>query len=194
MSGVRTFVGIPLPYELKAALAEARTAFVGSDHSWRDQKWVSPENLHITLTFVGNVDTLAVEDLADAVESAVSAHSVFDLPVSGLRAVPNPRRATMLWLAFADIQGLCGALAADIKRATLAFGAMPDERAFSPHATLVRARSPKRADSEALADAQAALSPAGTTVSVGSVTLFASELTRHGPIYSDVRVCPLQIG
>ena len=194
MSEVRTFVAIPLPDELKDAVADARDAFVGGDRAWRDQKWVSPENLHITLKFVGNVEASALDDLADAVASAVAAHAPFELPSSELRAVPSPRRATMLWLAFGDPDGACGLLAADIERATLAFGAKPDERAFSPHATLVRARSPRQVDTGALADAQAALSLAETTVSVDSVTLFSSELTRHGPVYTEVRACPLRIG
>jgi 2'-5' RNA ligase len=194
VSGVRTFVGMPLPGVVKDALALSRDEFVACDHSWRDQKWVSTENLHITLKFVGDVGEDALGDLADAVEVAARAHTAFELPLGPLRAVPNARRASMLWLTFLDSNGLCGLLAADVERAVLAFGATPEARTFAPHATLVRARAPRCADGETLAAAQQAMGSAPKSVSVRSVTLFASELTRHGPIYSMVRACPLRRG
>jgi 2'-5' RNA ligase len=194
VSGVRTFVGIPLPSEVTDALALARNEFVARDRSWRDQKWVSAENLHVTLKFIGDVGEDALGDLADAVEAAACAHAVFALPLSTLRAVPNARRASMLWLTFLDPDGSCSQLAAAVESGALAFGAKPETRAFAPHATVVRARAPRRANGDALAAAQHAMGSAPTSMSVGSATLFASELTRHGPIYSAIRACPLQTG
>ena len=186
MSGVRCFVGLELPQSFVEAEAAARAAACAIDKAWRGEKWVAPQNLHVTLKFIGNVSEGDIADLAAALGQAIGRCDPFELGFDRVRAIPGERRCSMLWAAFDDPSGGCATLAEQVEKASLAFGAQPDERAFKPHATLARARRPRRIQRQALEAATAALSVGETRVSVPSATLFASTLTPRGPVY-DVR-------
>jgi len=192
MSGIRTFVGIPLPADVVDTFADACDAVKAADESWRYEKWVSRENVHVTLKFIGDIAEDYLDALTQAVERAASVHDTFDLRDGALRAVPNPKRARMLWATFVDLEGRCAALAAELDRVCLEFGVQPEERAFKPHATLVRARVPKPVGQTALETAREELVRLPECVSVPSITLFSSHLTPRGPIYVALRECGLR--
>lgn len=186
MTEIRCFVGIPLVPCIADLLAEAVSVVRETDRSWRDEKWVPRENMHVTLKFLGNRPEDEVDALAEAVGDAVADLHAFDLPLSGLRAVPQPRRCRMLWASFLDPDGACAALAQSVDRAALSLGVEPDVRAFVPHATLCRARRPRPISERALEAASALISDVSGPMSVPSVTVFASRLTPRGPIYSPI--------
>ncbi len=191
MSGVRTFIGIPLPDDVLDVLDAACDAVKSADPAWRDEKWVPRGNVHVTLKFLGDVAEEDLDALGDAVATAASLHARFDLEALGFRVVPNARRTRMLWATFADPDGRCAALAAELDRACLAFGIRPDGRTFKPHATLVRARREHRIAEGAIEAARERVSRAPAAVSVSSVRLYSSRLTNREPIYSVLRECPL---
>lgn len=191
MSGVRTFIGIPLPDEARDALMTACEAVRASDRHWRGEKWVPRENLHITLKFLGDVAEDAAAPLADAVGEVADSHHGFRLLTSELRTVPNAHRARMIWCTFLDPDGECAALVDSLDRACVRFGARPEDRAFAPHATLVRARTPRPLSAAALEEAMTVARTMPSAMSVPSITLFASRLTPGGPVYSALRECTL---
>lgn len=186
MSGVRCFVGIPLPADMRRALVLASDAIRSQDAAWRNEKWVAESNLHVTLVFIGSIAENRVPALCDAVAEAVNSSSVFELVRSGIRAVPGARRCRMMWAAFDDPDLGCTALADALVEATVPFGAEHPEREFRAHATLVRARRPRPAGEGALAAANALLGGLPTSMSVRSATLFASTLTPAGPVYEEL--------
>jgi 2'-5' RNA ligase len=186
VNGIRCFVGIPLPPCIADPIAEAVSVIRESDRSWRDEKWVPRENMHVTLKFLGNLAEDEVEALAEAIGDAVATHHTFDLWLADVRAVPHLRRCRMLWATFLDTDGACAALARSVDRAAQAFGVEPDERAFVPHATLCRARRPRSLSGSALDAARAILADVSTPMSVPSATVFSSRLTPRGPIYSPI--------
>lgn len=183
MSGVRCFVGIPLPTDTTGPLVAACDAVRRCAPEWRGEKWVSQQNLHVTLAFVGNVAAEAVPALSEAVGAVVKASPAFELAFRGVRAVPSPRRARMLWADYDDPSGLCASLAEKIVSAAEPFGAKPPDRQFSAHVTLVRARHARRVPAEALELANAAAEAVPNPMSVLCATLFASKLTSSGPVY-----------
>lgn len=191
MSGVRTFIGIPLPEDVVTTLLVACDAVRVADPSWRSDKWVPRQNIHVTVKFLGDIPDDSLDALADTVESAASECEAFELADAGIRAVPNPRRARMLWGTFADPEGMCAALASTMDRVGLEFGVAPDERSFRPHATLVRARHDRRLGAAALVAARLEIERIPERVSVGSVTLYASRLTSSDPVYTALRACEL---
>lgn len=192
MSTVRTFVGIPLADATAETLVDACARVRDADASWRGEKWVAPENLHVTLRFIGGVPAAELEALTDTIANeAVHECVEFSLTLAGLRAVPSARRARMLWAAFLDPSGQCAALATAMERATLRFGGDADERAFTPHVTLVRARTPHALSESGFAGAEDAFSRAPEKMSVARVTLYSSTLTSKGPVYTELRSYPL---
>ena len=180
---MRCFVGIRLGVETREALVRACSAVREADSGWRTEKWVAADNLHVTVAFLGEVAPGTAAGLAAAIGRELQGADPFDLPFVQLRPVPNARRATMLWAEFSDPKGHGAALVAGIGQACSEFDIALESRAFKPHVTLVRARRPRRAGEsvfEALAHAGAGVPG---FVSVPSVTLFASTLSKGGPSY-----------
>ena len=186
MSGVRCFAGVALSTELETALARSCAALREGDPAWRDEKWVSPQNLHLTVKFFGDLPEAEVRPLCDALGTALPALAPFDLPVIGLRASGGLRRCRMLWGVLGDPEGACEGLHAAIEDAAVRFGVEPDTRAFAPHVTLCRARRPKRLAPTALTAAEAVLAEGPDSMSVVSLSVFTSRLTPRGPIYSEI--------
>ena len=60
---MRLFVGIPLPEATRRALTDGCDAIRADDSAWRTEKWVAPENLHITLAFLGRLPAESVDAL-----------------------------------------------------------------------------------------------------------------------------------
>ena len=189
----RAFLAIALPIAVRATLVNAREAFVGADPSWRSEKWVSEENLHVTLRFLGDVSEPALPHVADAVRHAVADLEPFRLRLADVRANPRARSASLVWVAPGAGGEETTVLAERIERATTFLDFQPDGRAFKTHVTLCRARHPRRVEVAALDAAEHLLSRAeerGTTMSVREVTLFSSVLTPRGPQYEELAIIP----
>jgi 2'-5' RNA ligase len=185
MSGVRCFVGIALPDDLRDRLVEARNAICEADPSWRDEKWVARDNLHVTLNFLGSVPQADLEPVVDALSGAFSRAEPFDLAFDGIAAIPAPRRAAMLWASFADGSRGFGRCVRLVDASVLDLAIESETREPRAHATLARARRPHAVDSSALEVATRIVGPA-TSVSVASATLFSSRQTSSGPSYETI--------
>jgi 2'-5' RNA ligase len=155
-----------------------------------DVKWVAAENVHLTLQFLGAVPEERLADVKRAVAEAAAGAPALDLALRGTGGFPTARRPRVVW---AGIEGDVAALAALVKDlgARLApLGFPPEDRPFSPHLTLGRARDPRGAPGLASAIAQAGeLPPASWRAS--EVTLFQSHLSPKGPRYEALLRAPL---
>jgi len=188
MSGTRAFVALDLPSWVVASLEGAGDALRREDRRWRDDKWVEGRNLHITLKFLGSLSDEDVTLVRAALDVTIPEHGAARLAEPRIRAVPNTRRARMVWATFFDDDGTCAAVAEAAERAALRAGVAPEERPFVPHVTLARARRQHAVTSSALEAAQVVLDAAPKAVSVGEVTLYRSVLTRQGPVYEPLDV------
>jgi RNA 2',3'-cyclic 3'-phosphodiesterase len=186
VSGTRSFVAIELSNEVRERLHEVRSVLVTQAPAWRDEKWVAGNNLHITVKFLGDLGERELAAMRAELGTALAGLPLFDLGLGSVRAVPGRRRCSMIWAQFDDPEGRCADLAAHVERAAVACGVPAEERGFKPHVTLVRARRPKRLAAEALTCANDAASGSAISMSVLSVTLFASTLTRTGPVYEAI--------
>ncbi|MDI6711818.1 MAG: RNA 2',3'-cyclic phosphodiesterase [Anaerosomatales bacterium] len=190
---MRAFFAIGLDGPMRAALVRAREAFCDAAPAWRSEKWVSEENLHLTLAFLGDVPESVLAALAEDAATRVAGVAPFTLTAKDLRAVPRPRAATMLWCTVGEGEREAAGLAAALQEAAALHGIDLPGRPFAAHLTLVRSRRPRHAPADALASAAEALAAAGPPagMSVTDVTLCSSTLTPRGPIYSTIARLPL---
>ena len=145
--------------------------------------WVAPENLHVTVKFLGNVDEARVQSVIDALRTAVRGHAPFDLEVGGLGAFPSATRARVLWAGLIGGTTPLGALAASVEDALAQLGFPREDRPFSPHITLARVREPRR--SPELAEALGVTSGRRFgQVAVPDIALMRSDLSPRGARYS----------
>jgi 2'-5' RNA ligase len=130
---VRLFVALALPAELRERLRLLVA------HRFAGAKWVPPENYHLTLRFIGEVDNGRADDI-DASLSGVSARG-FDLTLAGVGAFEARGRANALWVGVEKNPAL-EHLRAKVESAVVRAGCEPERRRFTPHVTLARLDNP----------------------------------------------------
>lgn len=130
----RIFIAINLPDDTKNALLSNRKR-------WRHLgvRWINPENMHITVEFLGNLDRQELNKVLKAVQNAVLEAEPFDLYLDKIVLGPNPIRANMFW-ATVSLNGNIMRLKNLVQNNLELCGFIGEKREFRPHITLARAR------------------------------------------------------
>lgn len=134
---IRTFIAIELTDALRRALANAQAQFQ-RDRAARAVRWVAPDNIHITLKFLGDVRADQMPDVQRAVADACAGIAPFALTLGGAGAFPNTRRPNVIWIGARGQIENAAQLAQKIDDACAALGFAREERPFAPHLTLGR--------------------------------------------------------
>jgi 2'-5' RNA ligase len=103
-------------------------------------RWVRPENLHVTLKFIGEVSPAKLEGIRGAL-SAICSDAPVEIKFRGLGFFPNEQHPRVLWAGL-DASANLPSLAGDIDSALEAQGIARERRAFTPHLTLARIEPP----------------------------------------------------
>jgi len=176
---MRLFIAIELPVEVKKMLARLQREIPGA-------RWVPMEQLHLTLSFLGEVDDATCELLTGKLSEI--AVSEFNLRFSGSGCFPTSRHPRVLWAGLAE-EPLLTNLADMVRKAVLLCGIPQEERPFSPHITLARFRQPAGKEVSAFLEKHQHM--ALPAFNVLEFILFQSQLTPHGAIHIPVRKFPL---
>lgn len=172
---MRLFFCVELEEEVRQALAEVAKRCRGG---LGNGSWVSPENYHLTVRFLGEVPEERVKELLDVGEETARATAPFSLVLAVLGGFPQPKAARVLWVGprkeSVEFQGLCRRL----ETAVQALGFPPEKREALPHVTLARFKAPK--DLRSLVHMEVAIPEA----QVRSLTLMRSELRPEGAKYT----------
>ena len=170
--------------------ASARTlaAFMGRLRGFPGYKWVAPENLHVTLLFLGESDGAQVQRI-DSELSRLGGIRPFAIKISGAGAFPNLSRPKTIWLGVREGAGELEKLGAKVARAAKGAGFASDDKKFKAHLTLARARGDGGAMPE---DLKKSLDDApAVSWTCDRFTLMKSLLTPKGPIYTPIRTYEL---
>lgn len=185
---VRTFVAVEIGTENRRAAARLidRLRSAGAD-----VKWVDPENLHLTLKFLGDVSSQRLADVCQAVERVAGTQASFVLELRGTGAFPNAARPRVIWLGTGEGTEPMIALAEAVEEALERLGFRREARRFHPHLTLGRLRrsGPGVAALARLLQEQADFQ-AGRA-QINEAVVFSSQLTRSGPLYEPLARAPL---
>ena len=171
----RLFVGVPLPEEMRQAIASA----VAPVRAATRARWVRPESLHVTLTFLGDVPANDAPQIGDRASALVSPFGPFRAALGEAGAFGRGRRPRTVWLGLAVGDSELAALATAVNR-----GLTDEEtgKAAHPHVTVARDVPPEV--SNALFDALRPL--AGTAWRVERAYLYRSHLGAGGSRYEPV--------
>lgn len=131
----RLFIGLELPAPCQQALARL-------DPRMKGLRWLPPEQMHLTMSFLGNVTTAGEERLREAL-SEVRVPPFF-LPIRGVGAFGG-ERPTVIWAGVGKGHPHLFALHHHLQDAVLHAGLEPDLKPFHPHITVGRARGVSRA-------------------------------------------------
>jgi 2'-5' RNA ligase len=176
---MRLFIAIELSEALKTALGKLRSDIPGA-------RWVPPEQIHLTLAFLGELDEETTDRLT--LELAGIQAAGFELSLSGTGCFPNVRYPRVLWVGVKP-QPLLTLLADKVNSAVTACNIPLEERPFSPHITLARFKAPAAREVAAFLGQHRKVQ--FEPFSVTEFTLFQSKLTSHGALHAPVRNFPL---
>ena len=150
-------------------------------------KWVRPENLHITLKFLGEIPSDKLESIKSALR-AVTCEWPVGVNFRGLGLFPNERRPRVLWAGMEASRSLPD-LAEAIEEALEKMGVAREEREFTPHLTLARSKDGKVSEKLRSALASHAASQFGE-MSASAFHLIESKLKSTGPEYTTLESFP----
>lgn len=127
----RLFVALPLPAEVRERLASLCSGIPGA-------RWVPPENMHVSLRFIGEVDGADAEDIHEALDGVRAA--AFALSITGLGCFESGHKVRSLWAAVNRDEPLMR-LQDKVETAVTRSGQASERRKFKPHVTLARFRT-----------------------------------------------------
>jgi 2'-5' RNA ligase len=189
----RSFIAVPLDEPVRR-FAEERIRALRERIGGDSVRWVRPENLHVTLRFLGNIERRAVPNLVAAVREETAESASFSARIGGLRTFPPSKRPRVVVLDVGPETALAG-LAAAVERAVRRAGFDAEERPFRPHLTLGRvARRSRRAPAANFPDTADLEASEGMSFEVTESVLFQSELLSSGARYTALERFPLRAG
>ncbi len=169
---LRLFIGLELPVSIQNRLEPLCSGL-------KDVRWVAPENMHITLSFIGDIAEGAAEDLHEKLCGL--SFEPFELSLAETGCFESRGRARAVW---ADVKGDVEALHRlhhKIQLAVETAGLTPERRKYKPHVTLGWLKGTPLEKLQAFMSAHNTLKTSAFRVS--HFSLFQSHLSRHGADY-----------
>ncbi|MDL2269939.1 RNA 2',3'-cyclic phosphodiesterase, partial [Desulfosarcina sp. OttesenSCG-928-G17] len=138
MSGpIRAFIAVSLPEPIRDTLRQIQENLAAED---ADVRWVRPEQIHLTLKFLGDIDLSQVPGIISHLDAGLGKMAAFSVQASGGGVFPNARKARVLWVGLEDKTDGFKTLYGATETAMAAMGFARESRAFRPHLTLGRPR------------------------------------------------------
>ena len=174
----RLFSGIEIPNQIRGHLSMLRAGLNGA-------RWIDPENYHITLRFLGDVDDRTAQEFADRL--SVIRADAFELRLTSLGSFGG-RKPRSVWAGLAPSEALMHLQKAH-ERAARQSGLAPEARNFKPHVTLARLRGISASAVAGFLEQNGGF--ASTPFTVTRFVLFSSRASQGGGPYIVEEAFPL---
>ena len=185
---IRSFLAFELPQDIKTIVTRVSGEVRKSS---LDVRWVRPEFIHLTIVFMGGVQSEQIPSMGKSLDAVCANHGSFSISLKPMGCFPNSRNPRVIWLGIdADLDRM-SRFRDDLQQALSPFGIKEEERAFRPHLTLGRFKKPGKRQTELeqlLAKYRDLSSPART---LGDLVLFRSDLKAGGAVYTKMASWPL---
>ena len=180
---IRSFISLDLPLSLRHELSGHAKLIAGQEKRQKI-RWLPPENYHITLVFLGEIESAILSGLQFALEQKLEAAESVPLTISAITPFPfsRPRIAAALVEHTSELLQL----QSDVANCVRKCGITPERRRFVPHVTLgrLKPRAGKTINFQAMNILLSGFAD--------SVTLFQSELTPDRAIHTALAEIPLK--
>jgi RNA 2',3'-cyclic 3'-phosphodiesterase len=177
---IRTFIAIDVSPAVRKQLVALQDELRAVSE---DVKWVEPENLHLTLKFLGDVDETDLYAVCKMVARAVADLSAFAMDMCGVGAFPSAGRPRVIWAGVGQGAQELTHIHGSLDKVFGAEGYPREDRLFTPHLTLGRVRQQQR--TPRLAGALHDLSKwEGGITPVHEILVLSSQLSPNGPTHT----------
>jgi 2'-5' RNA ligase len=146
-------------------------------------RWTSPENIHLTMKFLGDTEDALVPMLRETLGQLVKPLFPFEVEAKGIGVFPSPKKPRVIWSGFDEqSEEVLSLLQQALERDLEELGFQKEDRPFRPHVTLGRVKSRAKPDfTQPLEDIGE--QNFGKSY-IKDVILYESKLTSEGPIYT----------
>ena len=182
---IRSFVALELSAEVRTNLTKLLKAL---QRMPAPIKWVEPENLHLTLKFLGEVAEGQIATITATLSAIAQATLPFTFAVKGGGGFPDLRRPRILWVGVEAPQELL-TLQRQIEQGMERLGFAHEGRPYHPHITIGRVKA-MQGIAPVLATLRGHADVSFGVVTVRHLTLFRSDLSREGPTYTPLAQLP----
>ena len=179
----RIFVAIDISDEARIKVAAYIEELRGEFSNLR-VGWEKAEKLHLTLKFLGDIDSNELRNLTEAVEKTAQQFSNYNLQISQTGVFPPLRAARILWLGVDDKHGSLQKINNVLETECGQKGFAKENRNFKAHLTIGRLREPRK--SKELTDRHLNKTFVAVKFEVSEIVIYESRLQKSGSIYSIV--------
>ncbi|MEJ2724495.1 MAG: RNA 2',3'-cyclic phosphodiesterase [Deltaproteobacteria bacterium] len=186
--GIRSFLAFELPGDIRSVVdrvaGEVRRSSL-------DVRWVKAENIHITVIFLGSVNTQDLEGIKKGAEEICLRYRPFDIALAGVGCFPNTRNPRVVWLGVEGDLDRMAPFRDDLQEKLVPFGIKGEKRPFRPHLTLGRFKKQGKSDGRLLEILSKYKELTSPVCSLNELVLFKSDLKPGGAVYTKMLSWPL---
>jgi len=183
---IRSFIAVNVSDATRRIIDTLQMIFT---HSRKAIRFLSPENVHVTLKFLGDIDPEIMPELISKIETSIRSFPKFDYICAGTGVFPNVRRPRVLWLGITQGSEMLTNLSKALDDSLRAMPIKLEEREFKAHITLGRVKEFSKPIPELDQFLKYPFEPIRNPVE--EVILFKSTLTPYGAIYTPLHNFPL---
>lgn len=185
---MRTFIAIPLPEKCREMLEQLQQNLRATG---ADVRWASIPSIHLTLKFLGEIESAIVPKIAQALRNASKSHQELHLRIQGLGCFPNPKNPRIVWCAINGDTDKLLRLQGEVEYACAGCGFPAENRPFSPHLTLGRVKGKRNL--QPLVDYIKMGSDLECNFSADRYNIYKSTLQPQGAVYTILETIPLSL-
>jgi len=184
---IRAFIAFELPDSIKSLLEQVQQELKALRLTAR---WVRPQNIHLTLKFLGNIDSGDIESIGQAMADAAGDCAPFTLTVGGIGFFPGIKRPRVIWVGLGGATDALRNFQRNLANRLATIGFPSEKRPFKAHLTLGRIR--QAVNPNILGQTIQDYSVLGNLkFSVDRIILFQSDLKPSGAVYSQLKLVEL---
>lgn len=178
MSTIRAFIAVQLTDEVRDALREVVRSLSGRVERGA-VRWVRPEQMHLTLRFLGDTDTGKLPAVQAAMDAVAASNAPFEMRLGEVGCFPNRNRPRVIWVGLSGGEARLLSLVVALEKELAHLGWEPEGKPFRAHLTLGRVKDERGAQGiEWAADVQPLAIP------IKAIHLIESQLRPAGPVYT----------
>ncbi len=187
---IRAFIALPLSPSIKKKISQLQNHLGKLNCPVR---WTNPENIHITLKFLGNITSQQILLLKETLKHIQTVTDSFEIQLSELGAFPNRKNPRILWINIT--QGSCEIIqiAQSIEDQLKDLGFVQSVKSFAPHITIGRIRDLQRTR-KLSHTIKNQIIPPDCQDTINEILLFKSNLSSKGPIHTKLFGIKLNLG
>jgi 2'-5' RNA ligase len=179
---IRTFIAVEIPENIISGIRDLQQDLKAYGV---DIRWIRPENIHLTLKFLGDVQAADMDRIIKAIIGTAEGGSPISLQAKGIGVFPGVKRPRVLWVGLTGQLELLSSLQKTLDANLKGIGFPPEKRPFKGHLTIGRIKT--KMNSKIFVDALMDFrSFESETFVADRIVLFKSELKPNGAVYTNL--------